>query len=55
MEGFLITIALTAILFVVIQGEAIMTQEIIRLLANSIGMEMAAGVENIAYSIFAVV
>lgn len=45
MEKFLITIAVMATVILSIQGETIMIQEILKILSNYLGMEMAAGVE----------
>ncbi len=46
MERFLIAITVMATIVLVIHGETIMIQEIIKVLLTNLGMEMAAGVEN---------
>lgn len=50
MERFLITLTLTAIVYLIIQGDAMILQEIISILSNYLGMEKVAGVEKRPYS-----
>jgi len=42
-ERFLITLTLTAIVYLIIQGDAMILQEIISILSNYLGMEKVAG------------